>query len=576
MKKHLFIAAAAVLALASCTTSEETFQGIDFAQEEAQNNAIQFGTYMGTQVATRSGYTGNIGNTELKQNSTDLNNPTDDATNGFGVFAYYTGDKSYDEYRAKSGNQYPNFMYNQRVRNATGSTGYVGADGSGNMWYYTPMKYWPNEVQNGAVDDQDNNASNNQATTTNTNGGNLSFFAYAPYVPVKNQNSTPGIQSATVADKTYGIIAFSGNKYSGNGTTRYSDPYLTYRLKDDGTKVVDLLWGTKGTTGKNVLGSGNTGATYNASGTNYEKSILNSYSLNADLTKQKTNGTVDFAFKHALAKVGGSEINGTTPSGASSHGLMIIADIDDQKGAEVGGHRTSGSGTIVDNLTKITVKGITIVAKSKVSDGTHNPGETGYSDTYLKEIQGIFNLATGKWEVERTINSISNTASSVTGLTHKITTSGTGVSGTLNSTIAEPDGGIAEGTAAWDGLVAGVPDRSAVNVYGSEAAPLVFIPGTWPELTVTVEYLVRTKDESLAKGYSEVPQKITKKITFTDAVELNKQYNLLIHLGLTSVKFTATVSNWDVETGTTPNIDTDGDGAKDAVGHEVYVPINVQ
>ena len=65
-------------------------------------------------------------------------------------------------------------------------------------------------------------------------------------------------------------------------------------------------------------------------------------------------------------------------------------------------------------------------------------------------------------------------------------------------------------------------------------------------------------------GYSQVEQIITKKITFNSAVELNKYYKLLIHLGLTSVKFTATVSGWDAATGgTTPDAD-------------VYVPINVQ
>ena len=117
--------------------------------------------------------------------------------------------------------------------------------------------------------------------------------------------------------------------------------------------------------------------------------------------------------------------------------------------------------------------------------------------------------------------------------------------------------------------------RLMFQTTDGDANPLVFIPGTWPELTVTFEYCVRTKDPNLADSYSEVWQKITKKITFANPVELNKQYNLLIHLGLTSVKFTATVSNWDVETGT-PNIDTDGDGTADLQGKDVYVPINVK
>ena len=65
------------------------------------------------------------------------------------------------------------------------------------------------------------------------------------------------------------------------------------------------------------------------------------------------------------------------------------------------------------------------------------------------------------------------------------------------------------------------------------------------------------------------------------AVELNKKYNLLIHLGLTSVKFEATVSNWDLDStpaGGTGTEDSDGDGIPDATDHDydVHVPINVK
>ena len=576
MKKHLFIAAAAVVALASCTTSDEFFDPAqETAQQELNDNAITFGTYMGNQVMTRSGYKGNISTTELKG-----------AAGGFGVFAYYTGNTDYESYRATTGEKYPNFMYNQNVTWSTGTpdyTGYVGADGT-NKWVYSPLKYWPNDIAttDKPVDDQ-----SLPATGSATYGGKLSFFAYAPYVAVSSQATPTGVAGASVADATYGIIALSGNKYSG-GDGRYSDPFITYLMKDDGTDVVDLLWGTSNmTTTVNVLGAANNGVASTAttvtpwatSETDYTDEILKGYKTAADITKEKTQGTVDFAFKHALAKVGGSEKNSVNPSGASHHGLMIITDIDNQKGAEVGGHRGTTAG--VDNNTKVTVKEITIVAKSKVNDGTNDPGQTGYTDTYLKKVQGLFNLATGKWEVTRTISTANdNVDNTVTGLTHKITTSGagTGVAAKLNSAIAEPTTAPEKTESGFDGLTANVPDNAPLNVYDTtngDANPLVFIPGTWPELTVTVEYCVRTKDGNLADAYSEVWQKITKKITFTNPVELNKQYNLLIHLGLTSVKFTATVSNWDVETGGTPNIDTDGDGTPDLQGTEIYVPINV-
>ena len=137
---------------------------------------------------------------------------------------------------------------------------------------------------------------------------------------------------------------------------------------------------------------------------------------------------------------------------------------------------------------------------------------------------------------------------------------------------------MATGTAGWDALPDGVT-TTAQNVYKEESNPLVFIPGTKPSFKITVEYVVRTKDAHLAKGYTEAVQKITHNVAFKDAVELNKKYNLLIHLGLTSVKFEATVSNWDLDS--TPaggTEDSDGDGTPDASDpdYDVHVPINVQ
>lgn len=62
--------------------------------------------------------------------------------------------------------------------------------------------------------------------------------------------------------------------------------------------------------------------------------------------------------------------------------------------------------------------------------------------------------------------------------------------------------------------------------------------------------MVRTKDAKLKKGYSEVEQTVTKAITFPE-VKMNTKYSLIIHLGLTDVKFDADMVKWDTEsTGT--------------------------
>lgn len=315
-----------------------------------------------------------------------------------------------------------------------------------------------------------------------------------------------------------------------------------------------MLWGTAGTTSANVVGGANAGVSYSSTGTDYQKSILpnkvtspDGYTLNADLTKQKTDGTVNFAFKHALAKVGGSQ----TGAGAAN-GLLIKLDLDDGKGALDGG--------VKEAATLVTIKEIKIVAKAKSAAAG--------DDKYYQTTQaGTFNLANGRWNITSSEGASATAATT----THVINQSGTGtnVAGTLNTDIAENSISYSSGWKAGVSAINGVT-TTAKNVYATEASPLVYIPGTYPELTVTVDYFVRTYDANLDGNFSEVEQKITKTITFAEAVKLNKQYNLLIHLGLTGIKFTATVSDWDPDIDEDGNIEPDGDDKKD-----IHVPINV-
>lgn len=477
---------------------------------------------MGKTGTTRAGTSGDITTASLKTGT--------HANDGFGVFAYYTGANDYTYASVKtdgtSGNSTvkPNFMYNQQVKWTSGKTGYVGADGD-QAWAYTPLKYWPNDIQNGAVDDQTPAA----ATGDGTKGGKLTFFAYAPYIPVTESSGTP------TGSMTDGITAMTAN-------TASSDPILSYTVASTPANFVDLLWGTAGTNGVNVLGTAQNGVSYNASGTNYQKSILPNYTLNADLTKQKTEGQVSFAFKHALSKVGGKTV-GT----GDANGLMIMLDLDSEKGEETGGTKA--------DATKVTVKSISISAKAKTAASD--------DDKYLQtNMSGDFNLANGRWN----ITSTTGTSTSAATVSHTINQDGTSAQGVLADAIKEPT----TWNATWASNPAGVT-TTAQNVYNTESSPLVFIPGTYPELTITVDYFVRTEDTKLDGGYSQVEQVITKTLTFANAVELNKQYNIIIHLGLTSVKFTATVDDWDA--------DIDGDGTIEPTGddkQDVYVPINVK
>lgn len=99
---------------------------------------------------------------------------------------------------------------------------------------------------------------------------------------------------------------------------------------------------------------------------------------------------------------------------------------------------------------------------------------------------------------------------------------------------------------------------TAVNLFdnATATAPLYVIPSGQP-LNVTIVYDVETQNPNLTTKLSDgvtpgtsVENKITKAISFgaSNKLEAGKKYNLTLHLGMTSVKFDAAVSDWDDNT----------------------------
>lgn len=356
---------------------------------ETTQKAISFDTYLSK--TTRAGAAGAQDTETFKKN-------------GFGVFAYYTGQNAY----AKTTT--PNFMYNTKVSVPTGSTAFT----------YSPARYWPNN-----------------------DGDKLSFFAYAPYV-VKVTAGT-----GLPADVTSGITALSNNAYTGA-------PTVTYKLADDKTQSVDLLWGAKmGTTNE----------------------------VNTDLTRTKNN--VGFTFKHTLAKFGGD-----------NSCIKAILVTDDDKD--------------FDNTTKVTISDITITSSDIATTGT-------------------LDLTTGTWSGQNNDGKMTLDIPATA----------------ISEAIAEPKTTDKEidGTAA--GKLTGLQPTIYTNVLKENTASYYFIPGTQPKFDVTVTYRVRTIDQSLATGVTNVEQTIVKKtIQFPNAFEANKKYNLILSIGLNTVKFSAEVSDW--------------------------------
>lgn len=234
MKQNLFFGSLAMLAIMAGCTSNEYDSNRRAAEEKVP---LTFSSYLGKTATTRAGATG-------VQTTSTL------ATNGFGLFAYYSDNSSY------GATSTPNFMYNTQV---TGTP-----TDAPTSWTYSPLRYWPNET----------GTDNNGATSEGTD--HLTFFAYAPYVEA---TATTG----AVTDNTVGITALTSNATAG-------DPKVSYTVAADPAKSVDLLWGVSNTTSwGNVTGT----ALTLTEGLPY-----------LNLIKPKTDQNVSFNFKHALSRLG--------------------------------------------------------------------------------------------------------------------------------------------------------------------------------------------------------------------------------------------------------------------------------
>lgn len=449
MKKIALFALAAAGILSSCSQSSDLVNDLPTPSKEQkeEKTPISFDTYNAKSAVVRSsraGYAGDMTTAMLQKE-------------GFGVIAYYTGSDDYSAWTKEA----PNFMYNTKVSVA-------GADGTAESqnpsWTYSPTVYWPNG----------NEAADNVGAA-GTGVGKLSFFAYAPYTAV-----TPGTGVAT-GDATTGIKGLTSNSST-------SAPSVSYSLNGG----VDLLWGTAGTNGATV--SGNT-AQAGTTLTNGKAAV------NVDLTKMKTNGKIDFLFKHALAQI---------------NSLKVVADIDNN-GAATGGSLSN---------TKIYVEKVTLANGLTTGE---NPESTIIGN-------GTFDLTTGVWTAgsER-----ENVAFNVAAASVK-----TDADLAMNTAIQIPatTPNVNPGVTEWEDIFStpGVT-TTATNVFDGISTKL--IPGSGQTLKITIKYWVTTKDSNLSKGYTWIPQEITKTISLGD-IEMNKSYGIVMHLGLTSVKFTATVSDW--------------------------------
>lgn len=192
MKKYLFMAATAALALSSCSSDEIVKDSV----ADGDGIPVAFDSYLGRDSRANTMLTG-------MESSATMNGITD---KGFGVYAYAQGTEYIQDYTKKS--IVPNFFLNERVIS------------SGKGWVYdktttgydknSEVKYWPNNP-----------------------GEMLSFYAYAAY------DASLSHQPTTAACR----LIYNG---------AYNGPAIQYTMPENFTKAVDLCWGAEYGTGTSV------------------------------------------------------------------------------------------------------------------------------------------------------------------------------------------------------------------------------------------------------------------------------------------------------------------------------------
>ncbi len=272
------------------------------------------------------------------------------------------------------------------------------------------------------------------------------------------------------------------------------DPYVKYRTSYDPTKAVDLCW----------------------SNTN-----------NIDQTKPAVNSTVSFNFQHALAALN----------------VQIDADID------VVSHASS----TLDENTRIYVRSITFRGFAEKGQLNLNLGNWNNLDCDCDLTSQPITIYDGRRDGREGVAASLNETR--TGLNPDIIQSG----------AYDPSASFS--TTPGYSTTPGVTNTT-VNLFNSStaAAPIYVIPTNDP-LEVTIVYDVETYDPKLVSQYlsdgmthgSTIENNITSIIKTTGVspttitMTAGKQYNIHLHLGMTSVKMDAEVTAWPT-TGTNADV----------------------
>lgn len=477
---YAFLLMMAVLAYA-CSGSEVTESGPTAPGAGNAPEAIVFDSYLQrTANGTRTTYP--VGTPVGAVDNAALQAAS------FAVFAQYTENTPW----ASADKDVPfNFMWHQKV------------DYDTDHWTYSPVKYWPN----------DNQPADNQDAQGSVAHSYLTFFAYAPYQQVDTPTTGFDVKDYDGPDDGNapdhdGIVAVSRNG------ANMADSYVYYRTsleKPFGVdESVDLLWATAKDRYK------------------YDSDDANDDGRVAD--------NVQLVFKHALTKLA---INAKT---------MIDRTAD---------HTSPAYSTAVDGNSRIFIESVDVTSPEYYTEGklmlapnadvpTWNYADV--ADLYKKS-HFMFgdNIAVGHAAI--------NSSNDMDDINYSMRYAAPNIPAVASITDTDSDGQdddtgltlVETARAAFDAMEQGVTDSERQLSAGY---PLIlFLPSTdTGAFSVHVVYHVVTFDPNLTLNavpyFSDVTNNIT--ATLGDAsfrFDPNKQYKLVLNLGLTSAKFEISVLN---------------------------------
>jgi hypothetical protein len=458
-------------------------------------------------------------------------------------------------------------MYNQQVI-------YSGSD-----WTYDPIKYWPNETGAGSA--------NSDHTEK------LSFFAYAPFIKVTPATGVPVTYTAEALSSTkahQGITEITTNNAK-------SDPMITFAVPDDPAKQTDLLWGVIPAT---------TQWTNVTSATPVDMPEGEPWK---DLLKPTVDSKVKFQFKHALAKfnflidayvdgedgtnpvapktkiyvrevklngpiadAGKLNLNNTTPgeplwTDESGDPFSAVADYTLNDGLtndkEVSWITTA---TGAEATTPFTVTTTEKANEHKGDGGSVSPSAENH-EAYTKTttVTYTYNAGTKTWSTSSTSTTAYHSDTFEAGDTGTTVSYGDGVA--VANYVDPDESGVLNGTIIQGG--SGVTNTPVNLLKGGDDTSIMLIPtGVSGTPKITIKYDVETTDNNLAgtltnplANGSVIENVIEKALTTITSIEAGKEYTIKIHLGMTSVKVDAEVTDWASQTPEDINLPYNDNGA---------------